>query len=378
MEDRLRALVEASSEANRNRWALEAKRQGKLVVGWLCSYVPEEVLYAASIMPYRIIGSSNAATPQAAIYRMPNTCLYCTHVLESLLTGGLDFLDGVVGTDRDQELIRLRDAWLSLNKSRFIPIVHVPHTSSDLGINYFAGEIKKFIKATEEFAGSRISQMALYHAIKTYNRTRSLLSQLYELRKRESPPISGTEALGITLAATVMPKDFFNEELEALLPYLESRKTNLPQAHPRVLVSSDLLDNLEYLRIVEEVGCVVAMDDLDTGSRYFWHPVDDAQDDLPHSLAKRYLTRPQSPQMYSWDKQAQQVINWYREYRIDGVVELPQLYNWPRVMRMPFFKRSLKEAGIPLISLERHYHLANIGQFKTRIQAFLEMVDKNI
>jgi len=38
------------------------------------------------------------------------------------------------------------------------------------------------------------------------------------------------------------------------------------------------------------------------------------------------------------------------------------------------FKRSLQESGIPVLSLEREYMLGNVGQMKTRIQAFLETI----
>jgi benzoyl-CoA reductase/2-hydroxyglutaryl-CoA dehydratase subunit BcrC/BadD/HgdB len=37
---------------------LEHKRQGGKVFGWLCTYVPEEVMHAAGILPVRVTGYS--------------------------------------------------------------------------------------------------------------------------------------------------------------------------------------------------------------------------------------------------------------------------------------------------------------------------------
>ena len=109
MEDRLRMLVEGNSEPNRAKWALEWKRQGKKVMGLLSTYVPEEVIHAAGILPWRITGTWRADVSLAMVYRTTNSCLHCTHVLESLMAGELDFLDGVIATDHDQELVRLWD-----------------------------------------------------------------------------------------------------------------------------------------------------------------------------------------------------------------------------------------------------------------------------
>jgi benzoyl-CoA reductase/2-hydroxyglutaryl-CoA dehydratase subunit BcrC/BadD/HgdB len=38
---------------------LQHKREGKKVFGWLCTYVPEEIIHAAGILPVRITGYSN-------------------------------------------------------------------------------------------------------------------------------------------------------------------------------------------------------------------------------------------------------------------------------------------------------------------------------
>ena len=97
----------------------------------------------------------------------------------------------------------------------------------------------------EELAGQAVSEEALRHSITVYEKTRTLIHQLYELRKAEIPPLSGSEMLGITTAALLMPKEECNTKLETLLPYIEQRKTGRKKVRPRLLVSSDRLDNPE-------------------------------------------------------------------------------------------------------------------------------------
>ena len=51
-----------------NPYVSEWKKQGKHVVGYVCSYMPEEILYAADILPFRLTGKGVSDTSQADAY----------------------------------------------------------------------------------------------------------------------------------------------------------------------------------------------------------------------------------------------------------------------------------------------------------------------
>ncbi len=373
MEDRLQRLIKGNSEANRTKWAKEWQKQGKKVIGIMSSYVPEEVIFAAGMLPWRITGTWQKNLNRATVYRPERSCPYCTHVLESFLSGELDFLDGIVIADQDQDLLRLWDVLVYLKKVSFSLAIHMPYTDSALSCRFFTGEIRRLMSSLEDFGGVKITEDSLRSSIDTYNQMRGLLSRMYELRKREIPPLSGAETLGITTTAQVMPKEQFNRELEKLLPYLRERKANLKHVHPRLLISSEKLDNPAYISLVEE-SCLVAMDDMDTGSRYFIQAVDTILEDPAYALAKRYLSRHGCPRMFDWDGQVKQVIKWVKEFKIDGVLSLTHTDEVPQRFRLPFLSQKLDSAGILHTYLERAYHLANAGQLRTRIGAFLEML----
>ena len=373
MEDKLKSLMSSGNRENRARWAHQWQEQGKKVIGVLDSLVPEEVIYAAGMLPWRIQGTWQEDVSLAMVYRMPQSCDFLSHVLESLLEGELDLLDGMVLSNRDEDFVRFRDYWEWLTKIRLVHIIEVPLMESDLTRRRFAAEIRDLIGIVEKLGKVKISDDSLRNAIAVYDRGRALLRKMYELRKKEAPPLSGGEALAITTAAMVMPRDEFNRELEGLLPYLEKRKGENRHTRPRLLLSSDLLDNPAYVDLVEEAGCLVVMDDMDTGSRYFWEMVDGSGEDPAYALAKRYLKN-RSPRMLDWEEQIGQTIQWVKEYHINGVLDLPDLYDYTRALRRPFVERRMKQAGIPVMSFERDYHLANVGQLKTRIGAFLEIL----
>ncbi|MBN1367243.1 MAG: 2-hydroxyacyl-CoA dehydratase [Dehalococcoidales bacterium] len=373
MEEKLLTLIEGNSETIRNKWAMGWKQQGKKIIGTLSSYVPEEIIWAAGMLPWRITGSWKENIPHAKVYRSDNSCSYCNHVLESVLNGELDFLDGLVTTDLDQDLLRLGDVIASLNKFPFVHIMHIPFVDSELNYKFFAGEITRFSNKLGKFGGTTITTDSLTSSINSLNIVRNLLNQIYELRKKDVPPLSGAEILGILTTAQIMPRDILTEELEAIIPYLNNRKTNLKQLKPRIMVATEMLDNPAYIKLVEE-NCIVAMDDTDTGSRYINLNVDLDLKDPAYALAKRYLHHHGAPRMAHWDRQIQQIIDWVKEYKIDGIINLPHAWCYPQRFRMAFLMENLEEAGIPTISLEREYHLANVGQLRTRIGAFLEMI----
>jgi benzoyl-CoA reductase subunit C len=372
VEDKFTKLISAGNKENRTKWATEWQKQGKKVIGVLDSLVPEEVIYAAGMLPWRIQGTWQADVSRAMRYRLPQGNTFLNHVLESLLEGELDFLDGMVCSDRDEDFIRFWDYWDYLSKTHLVYQVQVPILDSELTRQRFTSKIREFIDVIEKFGKVKVSDSSLRDAIAVYDKGRALLRKVYELRKREEPSITGGEALAITTAAMVMPRDEFNKELEELLPYLETRKAKVSHNKPRLMLSGDLLDNPAYIDLVEEAGCLVAMDDMDNGSRYFWEVANDGKDPA-YALAVRYLKN-RSPRMLDWHGQIEQMVKWAKEFNIDGVLEMPDTYDYTRGFRKPVLEQRLKEADIPLMSFERDYYLSNVGQLKTRIGAFLEIL----
>ncbi len=372
-EEKLKQLLSVHLPENRNRWVLEYKKQGRPVIGLLDTLVPAEIFHAAGMLPYRIIGTYKASTPLADSWRPPQMCQYTHHVLESLLIGELDFLDGIVHSDWDDDERRIYDICRHLNTPSFNYFIHTPHGVGKLSYNYFSGDLKRLIGRLESRFNVKISGEGLWKAIELYDKMRDLLKQLYEMRKRVVPPVSGAEAIGIVMAAFFMPKEQFVTELESLMGYLDNRKCNLRQSHPRLLVISDRMDLMDYLELVENEGAVVAMDDLDSGSRYFWESTDRNADPV-YALAKRHVSSPAEPCKWHFDKQIDRIIEWTEEYKIDGVLLLPHLGDTDRLCSLPFTLDRLHRAGILAMSFTRYYHLANEGQLRTRIGAFLETI----
>lgn len=135
-------------------------------------------------------------------------------------------------------------------------------------------------------------------------------------------------------------------------------------------------DDPAYTKIIEDLGGLVVTDALCFGSRYFWEPVE-TKKDLLGGLAKSYLNRPSCPRMSDRVTERADFIREMTErFKVDGVVFQKIRYCDLWGGESIYLEKRLKELNISLLSIEREYRLSGVGQLKTRIQAFLERIER--
>ncbi len=73
------------------------KEQGRKVIGFECTYVPEEIIYAAGMLAVRLHGDPHErGLEEATAYMYTNTCSFIRSQLELVLEKKYHFLDGSV------------------------------------------------------------------------------------------------------------------------------------------------------------------------------------------------------------------------------------------------------------------------------------------
>lgn len=356
----------------------EWKAKGKKVVGFFCSYVPEEILYAADILPVRVRAPGCENTTSADVYFSQLNCSFIRACLDFALEGKYDFLDGLVFTNSCDNVRRLFDTLREISSDAFpfLEFISVPHKVSEQSTSFYRDELIEFRKKAGNFSGVEVSEDKLKNAIEIYNKTRDLLKQVYALRQGASPPLTGAETLSVILAGQCLPKDKYNQLLEELLGEM-SEMEGISGYTARLMISgSGGCDDPTYLKIIEDLGGLIVTDSLCFGSRYFWEPVA-LNGDVMLSLAISYLNRPSCPAMC--DKVVERsdyVKQMVEEFQVDGVIyqRMRNCDLWGgQIMHL---RKELKEANIPLLELEREYILGATGQLKTRAQAFLERIGR--
>jgi benzoyl-CoA reductase subunit C len=293
--------------------------------------------------------------------------------LESGLQGGYDFLDGMIAGNTCDNIHRLFDVWQNYLNTPFTHILSIPHIVTEESISFFKQELIQLKSHLEQIGEVTITEDSLREAIDLYNYSRQLLRQLYNLRKRVAPPISGAEVLEVINAGMRLPRHQFNMLLEDLLKELEHSSRSL-SGGIRLLISGSILDSPEFIHAMEELGALVLTDDLCTGTRYFWDLVDTKHDPLA-ALASRYLTRAPCSRMRPYRGRLEHLINMVRDFQVDGVVyeviKFCDLFGFDKA----FFRERLSQIGIPFLELDIEYGGgAAIGQIRTRLQAFIEML----
>ena len=63
-----------------------------------------------------------------------------------------------------------------------------------------------------------------------------------------------------------------------------------------------------------------------------------------------------------------------KEYQADGIIHCALTFCDPYLVEANRVEKTLAEHDIPLLKIETDYGQGDIGQLKTRIEAFLEMV----
>ncbi len=354
---------------------LEWKRQGKKVFGWLCTYVPEEAVHAAGALPVRITGYAHEVELEDGnAYLYINNCSFSRSCLQMGLRGEYDYLDGVVAGSTCDGARRLFDLWRHYIKVPFDHILTVPRKYTERAQSLYYEQVKQFKQLLEQYLQTEITDEALLRSIAVYNESRELLKQLYELRQLDRPPITGAETMEVLNASFRMPKELFNRYLRQLLDELAASGIS-HHSRARLMVTGSVMNNPEFIRSIEELGALVVTDELCTSTRYWSDPVVLNGRPPLEAIARRYLSNFPCARMVPSDERFNRIQQLARDFRVDGVISQIIRYCVPYAHDLPLITERLKGAGIPTLALDVEYGTSGSGQIRTRVQAFLEMLE---
>ncbi|UCE44153.1 MAG: benzoyl-CoA reductase, bzd-type, subunit N [Candidatus Bathyarchaeota archaeon] len=356
---------------NRHQYAKEWKeRTGGKVLGYFCTYAPEEIIYAAGVLPVRILGSHEAQSfTEPHIFAM--FCPLCRDCLAQGLQGRYDYLNGIMIA---QCCLHMRQAFTSWQKhipQEYSYYLYMPHgIQTPRAYPYLRGELEDFKKSLEEWTGKKITNQDLDHAIAVYNENRRLMKQVYDFRKAKNPKLTGLEAMEMVVSSQMTDKEEHNQALKKLLKELPGRKLSR-KTGTRLMVLGSEDDDVEFLKMVESLDATFVIEDHCTGSRYFWNEVIPQEDRLG-AIAARYIDRPACPSK-DWPKRTRlpHILKLAKDYNVEGTILIQQKFCDPHELDIPAIRSSLETNGIPTYFLEFDVTVP-VGQFKTRVEAFLE------
>lgn len=350
---------------------------GKKVVGYFCSHVPVEVLTAAGVLPFRMRGTGSTGTEMSDAYFSSINCSFPRHTFNQAMRGEYDFLEGLICISSCDHIRRVYDNWKQQLKTPYLTVMSLPKKIGEPQVDWYYDEINLLRAGLGKHLGIEITDDMLRTAIRQTNETRRLQRQLYELRKRPNPPISGADALAVMVAATAMPRERYDTLLRSLLADLE-KVEGVSGHRARLMIVGSELDDPEYLQAIEDQGGLVVTDSICFGTRTMWVDCDEKEPDPVRALARYYIQeRPSCPRMNGAQPLRSQFIqDMVKEFNVDGVVGERMLFCDFWCAEHYMNKADLKEMDIPFIQIDREYIMSGKGQLQTRIQAFLETMGR--
>ena len=282
------------------------------MIGYICKYAPIEVLESMGAKMERIEPDVTNFS-QAEIRMHPNICSFAKGVLETVMEKDYE---GIILTTCCDSIRRLYDVLKEEFPDKFIYMLDTPRLVKEVGIDLYEQRIRAMIRAYEEFSGKSFDEKVF----------------LEYLKEKEEPQQNG----------------------------VKDRSLNIGILGARA--------NENIGKILEQRGANVAFDLTCTGvgRRLFW----DEKEPLKE-YARGLLS--QFPCMRM--EQAANRDELIRRYAdsVDGIIYHTVQFCDNYAYEYAWLKDWLKK---PLLLLETDYTKQSYGQILTRIEAFLESLQK--
>ena len=371
----------------------EAKQKGTKVIGYFCNFAPIELVLAADAIPVRV-NSGWYDTAKIGDRVIPvEVCPMVRATIGAKMIGLSPFMeqtDALISILTCDGMTKLSEILTDYKPVLAMPVPRVKDSSQSLG--FWTDEIKAAKDQIEKLVGNKITRKKLKSAVETVQKATRAFRRLQELRKGP-PVIMGRDAMLVN--QTFMWDDIkrWTEKTEALCDELDKRVQQKSWACPpetsRVMVTGTPMiwpDNWKLPSLVEEAspqGVLVA-DELCSSDRLLNDPVgidEWSMDDMIHGISERYLMASTCPCFTSADGNEDR-INWLlnkvKEWKVNGVIYYVVRGCMLYAMEYNRVKKALDRLNIPVYYLDTEYTREDVGQMKTRVEAFLEMLSARV
>ncbi|MFX0032142.1 MAG: 2-hydroxyacyl-CoA dehydratase subunit D [Candidatus Hodarchaeota archaeon] len=344
-------------------------------MGWVCSYTPLELIYAAGFLPYRIVGHSNSVV-DADSYIHSNFCQFVRSTVDVAIEGGYKFLEGVVFVNSCDAMRRLHDLWKNYIPSKFVYILDIPMGHSLLGLDYIVEEFKKFKVALEKYTSKAIQESQIEDSMSLFIESRSLYNRLNSLRLQNPPQIKGSEIIKWVSSFFESDPKIWNKKIKEKLSLISN---NPPDAQlnkkPRIILSGSPVHDVDFLSFIEDCELNVVYEDICSGSKFFDINIKKSKD-LVKSLSEAYLNKTPCARMMKIEERAKNLIEISKKFKINGIIHHSLKFCDTYLYDVPKLKEILVDEGLNVLFIESDGTLGSINQLKTRIEAFSEMIRK--
>lgn len=353
------------------------KSTGRKKVGYFCAYTPVELLNAAGVDHVRLLKAGDTETLAAGeLYTQSVFCDFSKSCIGGFANNDPLYtsIDKLYNFHTCASMKRVTEVI-----EKFVPIkmLNLPKLrDQETSRIFFRDEIFELKHDLVKLTGHDVSDDSIHQQIKNYNKIRRVLKKISELRKRENPPITGNEFVELAKSFYYVPPERLLNPLENIYRKLFGTKDNGSRPLRLMITGSIVADgDRRLLDILEnELGTRVVVEDHCAGLKPFYHEIAEKED--PYlSLAEGYLDQAPCARMKTLDDSLNFAGQLAQEYDVDGVIYVYLKFCSCYGITKKHFIDHFKNMDIPILDLSNDYSVSDYGQIKTRIEAFIELMD---
>jgi benzoyl-CoA reductase/2-hydroxyglutaryl-CoA dehydratase subunit BcrC/BadD/HgdB len=245
-------------------------------------------------------------------------------------------------------------------------------------LEFYTNELRGFVKDLEILTGEKISDDNIRKNIALYNEAKGLLRKISAYRKSDAPLFGNTEYQKIANSYYYLPVEELITQLKKIDKQLEDAPSGGRKV-PRILLAGGILaeGDEKVVRILEqELGAKIVVEDTCTGYSPFANDIAETGDDVVESIAAGYLGKAPCARMRPLDDRINHSVKLAEEYKVDAVIyyyiKFCPCYGLPKNE----FVKAFQKINIPVLEMPVDYSKGDEGQLKTRIEAFIDVLEE--
>jgi benzoyl-CoA reductase/2-hydroxyglutaryl-CoA dehydratase subunit BcrC/BadD/HgdB len=364
---------------------MDAKAAGRKVIGSYCVFVPEELILAVDGVSVGLCAGAEFNFEGAEEVLPRNTCALIKSAFGFKLGKVCPYLeasDVVVGENTCDGKKKSYEMLKPLVNDLYV--MDLPQMKSESGRSMLKEEYRKFAAKLENASGKKITPESLKKGIDIVNAKRRAVKRLAELRSADPAPISGLDALLVNQVFFYDDPLRFTESVNKLCDELDERVKKgtgvFPKGTARLVVSGCpmAVPNWKLPWIIETSGAVIVGEEScvgERGARRMTEAKGKTVDELLDTVTERYFqidcaVFTPNPSRVEYVKEMKKKLN------AKGIVHYSLQFCQPYIMESGPVEKELEKSGMPTLRLETDYSQEDAGQLKTRIEAFIERLNK--
>ncbi len=348
--------------------------QGRKVVGVMPYFCPEELVYAAGMLPFGLWGATMKVS-ESKRYFPAFICSMLHTTLEMGIRGELNGLSAVMIPISCDSLKVMGANWqYSVPDIPVINVAYAQNRRMEAGTEFTRSQLVKIRRQLEQIAEREITDADLAEAVRVYNENRTAVLEFCAAAALHPEKISAEERAVALKAGYFMDRAEHTGLLREAAELLRQVKS-VPHRRHRIVTTGIMAEPEELLRILDDCGFSIAADQVASES-VSCRTLTPITEDPLRGLAERYGQIEGCSVLFDPDKnRGRQLVELVRETGAEGVIWFmykfcdPEEYDYVPVRKM------LEEAGIPLLTVETDQQMTSFEKARSAAEAFAELLD---